>query len=120
MSASTQQRIANSPAEPAAVAERALIEFPHPWASRRRLAIAARIVAIAAVAWLAWAPGTNDFKAVQNGRRFSAVDRRQAVEALRAAGIERFRVSNQQLLVEPQEYAAAERALAKQAERADL
>lgn len=80
-------------------------------------AILGGLGAIAAIIWLTTAARTSDLRAVLQGRQFSPVERRRAVEVLSSAGIEHVRFARQQLLVSAESLASADAALARAAER---
>ena len=75
-------------------------------------AIAGGTIALGALVWLIASQPAADVRPVQNGRRFSPSERRQAEEALRSAGIESFRAEDMQLRVPAESVAVADQTLA--------
>ncbi|MFO1095692.1 MAG: hypothetical protein U0992_20660 [Planctomycetaceae bacterium] len=84
--------------------------------SRRWPAILGGMATLAAIGWWTVAAPQGHLQPVLNGRQFSPVEQRQAVETLRAAGIESVRLARRQLLVSEESLAAADAALSKVSE----
>ncbi|MBL8848114.1 MAG: hypothetical protein JNG89_00430 [Planctomycetaceae bacterium] len=81
----------------------------------RRPALIAGAIAILGLAWYALVARPPELSAVQNGRRFSAAERRQAERTLRSAGVDGIQFRNGQLLVPPGALPASDAVLAKSA-----